>query len=558
MSDQGDASESALKALSGRPTPSEAQRLARHLRRTQGMFSLAFVRWNHPGEEPDAAAKVRAECHGLRIKEIRLEENESHDPLPAVVARLPHGPAPDALFVYGMEKAFPDFLAYKEDDKPPVLTALNLQRDAFPKSLPLPVVLWLPDHGLGLIARGSPDFWSVRSGVFEFELPPELQVTVLRAGAEAASSEAPVPAREVERRVQELVALWTDLSSRGDITERDEETIAEAAEQVADLLGRLGKAAADKWADRAIEFFLRGRDGGRPRPDFLLRAGNLFAAKRSGSRAQNLGRAIELYQEVLASCDPAVVPVLWASVQVGLGNACARLLRGDPGQNVQKAIACFEAALKVYTQEEFPVQWAATQNSLGSAYFRLPTGDRGENLKNAIACYEAALTVRTREDFPVDWAMTQNNLGAAYSELPTGHRGENLKKAIGCCDAALKVWTREEFPVDWATTQNNLGNAYQSLPTGDRGDNLYKAIACYDAALQVRTREEYPAYWAITQNNLGNAYSDLPTGDRGDNLYRAIACYQAALQVHTESAFPHYHGIAGRNLARATAALKNL
>ena len=41
------------------------------------------------------------------------------------------------------------------------------------RSLPMPIVLWLPDHLLPRIAKQSPDFWSWRNGVFIFEPEPE-------------------------------------------------------------------------------------------------------------------------------------------------------------------------------------------------------------------------------------------------------------------------------------------------------------------------------------------------------------------------------------------------
>jgi tetratricopeptide (TPR) repeat protein len=523
------------------------------------MFSLAFVRWNHPGEESEPAATVRAECPELTVLDIRLSHEESRDPLPALAQRIPRNPPPDAAFVYGMEKAFPDFLSYRDDDRPPVLTALNLQRDAFPKAIPFPLVFWLPDHALGLIARGAPDFWSFRSGVFEFELPPEAQVTILQRGAEATTSQGAVPAAEARQRVNELSALWEDLSSRTEISPRERETMAEAAEQVAQLLLQLGRgSSSDEWADRAIAFFLPDTDHPRARPRFLFRAARLLANKQTGDRAENLKTAIAYYREALKVYTREDFPVQWATTQNNLGAAYSDLPTGDRAQNLKNAIACYDEALNVYTPDNFPSDWAMTQNNLGNAYAQLPAGDRAENLKNAIACYKQALKARARDDFPVQWATIQNNLGNAYQEIRAGDRAQNLQNAIACYKEALRVYTRDDFPVQWALTQNNLGIAYQRFPTGDRAENLENAIACFKEALTVRTRDDFPLDWAMTQNNLGTAYADFPPGDRPQNLKNAIGCYGEALTVYTEDAFPHEHTLVAENLSRAIAELESV
>src|SRR5690606_13038766 len=41
------------------------------------------------------------------------------------------------------------------------------------ETVPVPIVLWLPEYALRAIIRGAPDFWAWRSGVFDFSTPAE-------------------------------------------------------------------------------------------------------------------------------------------------------------------------------------------------------------------------------------------------------------------------------------------------------------------------------------------------------------------------------------------------
>jgi hypothetical protein len=149
---------------------SESARLIRHLRRCAGMFSLAFVRWNHSGKETACAKTIHEKAPQLRIRKIRLKKNDAAAPLPAIKEAANLLPLPDALFVYGLEKAFPP-MGQEQDESLPVTRNLNLQRDAFRKYVSIPLIFWLPDSCLNTIARNAPDFWSWRSSVFSFELP---------------------------------------------------------------------------------------------------------------------------------------------------------------------------------------------------------------------------------------------------------------------------------------------------------------------------------------------------------------------------------------------------
>ena len=65
--------------------------------------------------------------------------------------------------MYGLEKSI-----NKLQEASPVLGRLNNDRDLLRRAIPVPLLIWLPDFALDFIARGAPDFWAWRSGVYEF------------------------------------------------------------------------------------------------------------------------------------------------------------------------------------------------------------------------------------------------------------------------------------------------------------------------------------------------------------------------------------------------------
>ncbi|MEG5138552.1 CHAT domain-containing protein, partial [Microcoleus sp. A6-C6] len=198
----------------------------------------------------------------------------------------------------------------------------------------------------------------------------------------------------------------------------------------------------------------------------------------------------------------------WATTLNNLAGAYLYRINGSRAENLERAIEFYEDALTVYTIEDFRERWAGIQNNLAGAYLYRINSSRAENLERAIELYEAALTVRTLEDFPEYWATTQNNLGEAYRNRINGSRTENRERAIEFSKAALTVRTFEDLPEKWAETQNNLANAYYSRINGSRAENLERAIEFYDSALTVRTLEDFPIDNVDTLNNLGWTYLD--------------------------------------------------
>jgi tetratricopeptide (TPR) repeat protein len=86
----------------------------------------------------------------------------------------PEGKSP-AVMVVGLEATL-DYrkLAPEASEGVAILRNANVQRDAFPKLCPVPVVIWLNPTATTKFAQEAPDFWHWRAGTFRFAgLPDE-------------------------------------------------------------------------------------------------------------------------------------------------------------------------------------------------------------------------------------------------------------------------------------------------------------------------------------------------------------------------------------------------
>lgn len=127
-------------------------------------------------------------------------------------------------------------------------------------------------------------------------------------------------------------------------------------------------AAAFDWAMRS----------GRPEKAFWL-ANACFNFFANRGQFERMRAWLEAAAGALEGVEDAY---LQAAVQNSLGNLYACLPTGSRRENLKRAIGCYEAALVYRTAEAAPLDYAATQNNLGVAYELL------EEWEKAIACWE--------------------------------------------------------------------------------------------------------------------------------------------------------------------------
>jgi len=134
--------------------------------------ALLFARCNSPAFRNQLADRLSADlaARGFQIYTIEVTEPTSIvNLIERIRVTLPTESEQSLekealLFLLGLENALPF-----NDSTATLLAELNMGRELLQKAAPLPILFWLPDYAITAIARYALDFWSWRSGVFEFE-----------------------------------------------------------------------------------------------------------------------------------------------------------------------------------------------------------------------------------------------------------------------------------------------------------------------------------------------------------------------------------------------------
>ncbi|MBI4771132.1 MAG: tetratricopeptide repeat protein [Chloroflexi bacterium] len=246
-------SQRAPDPLAASPPENPAETLAALIRlldfAAPGRFVLAFVKCNLPMQRRALAAQVRAQVEPLGVSVLEVELTEPVEKLlPLLRERLavreaPGGTSPArgkaALFVYGLEHSLPS-----GDPHPPLLAHLNMTRELFRRDLPGPLVLWLPDYALTLLARGAPDFWAWRSGVYEFPAEVETARGVAQEAvyAEAGHETSNLSTGAKRERLDTLARLLEDYRELG-AGQYERSTQADILRKMGDVYYDLGEWA---------------------------------------------------------------------------------------------------------------------------------------------------------------------------------------------------------------------------------------------------------------------------------------------------------------------------
>lgn len=137
---------------------------------------------------PNRFSLVLVRCNYSRLQRLVVDYLQTttalvERSLPVHVATLlqaltaePFTVAPAALMVTGLEQV---------QNIAAVFKAANLGRNAFPKALPFPVVLWVSDRTLASLTRHAPDFKSFAAAPVRFEYPLDELIHSLRASTDS-------------------------------------------------------------------------------------------------------------------------------------------------------------------------------------------------------------------------------------------------------------------------------------------------------------------------------------------------------------------------------------
>lgn len=148
------------------PEDDELSALAQALRLSQG-FKLFLVRHDGPEHRARLLQALQARLPGQALVTLHFAAPIDH----LLFALRPHLPSPRplALCLTGLEASIFDPQVGPTAPRTSVFLAnLNAARNSFPDEVGCPLLIWLTEYTLSLLARDAPDFFSIRSGYFRF------------------------------------------------------------------------------------------------------------------------------------------------------------------------------------------------------------------------------------------------------------------------------------------------------------------------------------------------------------------------------------------------------
>jgi hypothetical protein len=148
------------------PRPSEFDKLLRFIVTFQGRFALAFIcgedRRQRQGVLASLADLLREK--GIELRQIDLTYREVTD-LYSTLKEECRQNSPAAIVVTGVEASLNGSL----------LASLNIQRDLISREIRCPLLFWVSNFALTVMAREAPDFYDFRHTVFNFKSAGDTQ-----------------------------------------------------------------------------------------------------------------------------------------------------------------------------------------------------------------------------------------------------------------------------------------------------------------------------------------------------------------------------------------------
>lgn len=381
-----------------------------------------------------------------------------------------------ALFVADLEHSLPF-------DRPdaPVLTELNMGRELFHRDLPVPIVFWLPDYALTILARQAPDFWAWRSGVFDFALDPlyrqqAFQQHALRDSDWLSVDNMTAAQKQQRRRILEgLLDEFgrTDNNSGG----RDERT------ELLFHLAQINQALDD--LPRAIGYFRQYLDIVRKFNDRWAEGATLGSLGNAYADMGEARQAVEYYQQALA-ISREIGDRRGEGADLGnLGVVYAAL--GD----VRRAIGTYQQALAISREVGDRRGESNRLGNLGLAYAALGDAQR------AIEYHQHALAISQEIGDRRGEGNHVGNLGRVYADLA------DWRKAIDHCERFLAIRRETGDLRGEGEALSYLGYAY------DAAGDASRAVEYHTRGLELLQRIGYRFGEAQAYEDLGQAYSHL-------------------------------------------------
>jgi tetratricopeptide (TPR) repeat protein len=332
----------------------------------------------------------------------------------------------------------------------PLLLNANLQRDAYLRLCPVPIVIWLNNWGYAAFAQAAPDLWHWRAGTFSFSGSPDT-----RRNLPTQSIITPLVEIEAQPRSQkrERIAMLRDLAAELENAD-DRDTAGNQARRAALLLqiglvhGRLSEMPeAIGHYNRALELYRAAGD---------LR-GEAYSLLNLGIAYRQIGqpeKAIPLHDTALAMSRRLGDKRFEEIFLNELGNANQSL-----GQT-ERALACFEQARMIAQEIGDRHGEADALTNMGNAHRYLG------QLEQSIRCKEEALAIARELGNRGLEAHALGGLGAIYSG--TGQ----IEKGLDALDQALSIARELGDRQTEGYALANVGTTYSMLGSPDKATDF--------------------------------------------------------------------------------------
>jgi tetratricopeptide (TPR) repeat protein len=142
------------------PRPSEFDKLLRFIVTFWGRFALAFICGEDRRQRQGVLASLAdlLKDQGIELRQVDLSYREVTDLLSTFREECRQS-SPAAIVVTGLEASL----------KGPLLATLNLQRDLISRDIKCPLLFWVSNFALNVLAREAPDLYDFRHTVFNFQ-----------------------------------------------------------------------------------------------------------------------------------------------------------------------------------------------------------------------------------------------------------------------------------------------------------------------------------------------------------------------------------------------------
>lgn len=432
----------------------EYRRLALAIRDVDG-FRLYLATYNDPRRRDQLIERLIADGQRKNLEVTRLDVSGC-SPEASLVRLLrehlnqtavPPGKR-QAVMVVGLEQLL-DYYGQAEEGLAVFETA-NLQRDAFPKAAPVPVVFWLSPLASSAFPKAAPDLWHWRGASFDFTGHVEARTLLLRdlIDADQRREGSLSTARKAER-----AALLEEL-----ISELNHDEASQSARRMAEragLLDTLGKIYLDLGRpSNALRAF-----------EQRLKIAQILENRKEEGDAQSsiglaqtlLGRfeeAKEAHEKGLEIARDLHNRLREEKQLVSLSRLHSKL------DNLQEALHCANRALEIAQSLDDKRGEAAALDAIADAYLRIGEPWRAiEHLERCLA------TTRVLSD-PTLEALTLIQLSTIHIEMGTH------QEALDLSQRALTKARESPNKLVEALVLLTAGLAYGCLGEHDRAADL--------------------------------------------------------------------------------------